>query len=67
MFAMIFGFLNLDLTKEARENGIFGLGQPIKSFRDHEGFKNMYKVKDEDYLKSLGPMTENQIKEKNDD
>ena len=59
--------LDLDLTKAARENGIFGLGQPIKSFRDHEGFKNMYKVKDEDYLKSLGSMTENQIKEKNDE
>jgi len=27
----------------------------------------MYKVKDEDYLKSLGSMTENQIKEKNDE
>ena len=51
--------IDLDHAQESRLNGIYGLGQPIKSFRDHSGFNKMYPNKDEEYLKSLGKLEEN--------
>lgn len=46
--------LDLHHVRDSRKNGIYGLGQPLKSFRDHKHFNKMYLEKDEDFLESLG-------------
>ncbi|SVB49090.1 uncharacterized protein METZ01_LOCUS201944 [marine metagenome] len=43
------------LVNESRKNGMYNLGQPLKSFRDHPSFKNSYKIHNE-YLQSLGEL-----------
>jgi predicted amidohydrolase len=50
--------LDLNHVRESRTNGIYGLGQPLKSFRDHKDFNKMYSKKDEKFLDSLGPLAE---------
>lgn len=57
--------LDLNHVRESRTNGIYGLGQPLKSFRDHKDFNKMYSKKDEKFLDSLGPLAE--ITKKNED
>jgi hypothetical protein len=43
-------------VRDSRKNGIYGLGQPLKSFRDHKHFNKMYLEKDVEFLESLGPL-----------
>ena len=50
--------LDLNHVRESRTNGIYGLGQPLKSFRDHKDFNKMYSKIDEKFLDSLGPLAE---------
>ena len=57
--------LDLNHVRDSRKNGIYGLGQPLKSFRDHEHFIKMYVEKDEGFLESLGPLVAK--KEKNEE
>ena len=57
--------LDLKHVRDARKNGIYGLGQPLKSFRDHLDFNKMYEKKDNDFLDSLGPLTETKNKNEN--
>lgn len=57
--------LDLNHVRESRKHGIYGLGQPLKSFRDHKDFNKMYNKKDQKFLDSLGPLVE--IKNKNED
>tara|TARA_B100000575_G_scaffold91320_1_gene72582 strand:- start:19848 stop:20687 length:840 start_codon:yes stop_codon:yes gene_type:complete len=40
---------------KSRKYGMFNLGQPLKSFRDHPLFENSYKM-DNEYLNSLGKL-----------
>ena len=57
--------LDLNHVRESRKHGIYGLGQPLKSFRDHKDFNKMYNKKNQKFLDSLGPLVE--IKSKNED
>jgi len=59
--------INLDLNhvRDSRKHGIYGLGQPLKSFRDHKHFNKMYSKKDEEFLNSLGPLAEKKNKNEN--
>ncbi len=44
-----------DYVEEVRKEGMYKLGQPIKSFRDHPYFRNSYTMNSE-YLDSLGKL-----------
>ena len=57
--------LDLKHVRDTRKNGIYGLGQPLKSFRDHPDFNKMYEKKDNQFLESLGPLAK--TKDKNED
>ncbi len=57
--------LDLSHVRESRKHGIYGLGQPLKSFRDHKDFNKMYNKKDQKFLDSLGPLAE--MTNKNED
>ncbi|MCA8959980.1 MAG: carbon-nitrogen hydrolase family protein [Planctomycetes bacterium] len=49
--------VNLDAARRARRRGLFGLGQPLKSFRDREVDFELYdRSKPQPYLESLGPL-----------
>lgn len=50
--------LDLDLVRWERDNGILGLGQVLKSFRDRDVQFNVYDdaAFDHSYLESLGPL-----------
>jgi hypothetical protein len=50
--------IDLDRVRRAREVGIFGLGQPLKSFRDRRVDFTVYArgTHDFPYLQSLGPL-----------
>ena len=50
--------LSLEDARESRKNGIYDLGQPLKSFRDHKIFSELYDSKNLGYLASLGPLQE---------
>ena len=50
--------INLERVRRERETGIRALGQPLKSFRDHQHDFTVYSDKfDHSYLNSLGPLT----------
>ena len=50
--------VDFDFVRNSRKNGIMGLGQNLKSYRDNP-FSSMIKEKrNENYLKSLGKLTE---------
>jgi len=49
--------LNIERVKRSRELGILRLGQPLKSFRDHQGQFSIYQPgASSPYLDSLGPL-----------
>ncbi len=48
--------IDLDRVRRSRENGLRGLGQPLKSFRDSQLVYPIYHGKDRDYLATLGPL-----------
>ena len=50
--------VNLDAVRRVREHGLFGLGQPLKSFRDREVDFALYRGEGPGttYLESLGPL-----------
>ena len=51
--------LDFDLVRKTRQLGTFGLGQPLKSFRDHSNYLELYANRyDEDFLSKLGPLVE---------
>ena len=47
--------ISSDYVEDVRKNGMYKLGQSIKSFRDHPYFQNSYKM-NTDYLDSLGKL-----------
>jgi predicted amidohydrolase len=55
--------VDFDLVRNSRKNGIMGLGQNLKSYRDNP-FSSMIKEKrNENYLESLGELTQEKHKD----
>ena len=55
--------VDFDLVRNSRKNGIMGLGQNLKSYRDNP-FSSMIKEKrNEEYLESLGELTQQKHKD----
>ena len=55
--------VDFDLVRNSRKNGIMGLGQNLKSYRDNP-FSSMIKEKrNENYLESLGKLTQEKHKD----